>query len=126
LNSEQLALKIADLVLEKKGEHIVVQDLRKLTSVTDFFIICSVDVDVQAKAIMDHVKDQLVYQSIKPWHTEGNAANNWILLDFVDVVLHIFKKEARDFYSLERLWGDAPLTEIKERNDAARTHTDDA
>ena len=126
LKSDELAQTIAQLILEKKGENIVVQDLRKLTSITDFFVICSVDVDVQAKAIVDHIKDQLVYQSIRPWHTEGSQANNWILLDFVDVVVHIFKKDFRDFYGLERLWGDAPLTEIKDSDDAATPHTDNA
>ncbi len=126
MEAQQLAATVAHLILEKKGENIIIQDLRGLTSVTDFFVICSVDVDVQAKAIMEHIKEQLVYQSIKPWHTEGTAASNWLLLDFVDVVVHIFKRKARDFYSLERLWGDAPTTEIKESDDAATTHTDNA
>lgn len=126
MDSKQLAHTIGNLILEKKGENVVIQDLRGLTSITDFFVICSVDVDVQAKAIVDHIKDQLVYQSIKPWHTEGSAFNNWVLLDFVDVVVHLFKKEFRDFYGLERLWGDAPRTEIKDSDDAARTHSEDA
>jgi ribosome-associated protein len=126
LKAEQLARTIADLMLEQKGEKVVIQDLRKITSLTDFFVICSVDVEVQAKAIIEHLKDRLVFQSIKPWHTEGSAGSNWILLDFVDVVVHVFKKESREFYGLERLWGDAPLTEIKESDDAAKTHTDDA
>ncbi len=126
MKAQQLAATVAHLILEKKGENIIIQDLRGLTSITDFFVICSVEVDVQAKAIMEHIKEQLVYQSIKPWHTEGTAASNWLLLDFVDVVVHIFKREAREFYSLERLWGDAPITEIKESDDAATTYKDDA
>jgi len=123
LEGQELAYKIAGLILEKKGEDIIIQDLREVTSMTDFFVVCSVDVDVQAKAIMEHIQDKLVYQSIKPWHTEGNARSNWILLDFVDVVVHIFKKEARGFYGLERLWGDAKTTDIKDKNDTAATHT---
>lgn len=126
MESKQLAQTIANLILEKKGENIVIQDLRGLTSITDFFVICSVDVDVQAKAIVEHIEDQLIYQSVKPWHTEGSAANNWVLLDFVDVVVHVFKKEYREFYGLERLWGDAPKTEIKDNDDAATTHSEDA
>ena len=126
MDSKQLAHTIANLILEKKGENIVVQDLRRLTSITDFFVICSVEVDVQAKAVVEHVKDQLLAQGVKPWHTEGSALNNWLLLDFVDVVVHVFKKEFRDFYGLERLWGDAPRTEIKDNDDAATAHSEDA
>ncbi|MBN1480171.1 ribosome silencing factor [candidate division KSB1 bacterium] len=123
LEGLELARKIAELILEKKGQDVIIQDLRKVTSMTDFFVICSVDVDVQAKAIMDHIKDQLIFQSIKPWHTEGNSRSSWILLDFVDVVVHIFKQESRFFYGLERLWGDAQVIEIREENDTAGTHT---
>lgn len=124
MQSQELAYKIAHLILEKKGENIIIQDLREVTSMTDFFVICTVDVDVQARAIMNHIKDELIYQSIKPWHTEGNAQSSWILLDFVDVVVHIFKREAREFYGLERLWGDAQIIEIKDENDTAATHTE--
>jgi ribosome-associated protein len=124
LQGQELAYKIANLILEKKGEDIIIQDLRKVTSMTDFFVVCSVDVEVQAKAILNHIKDELVYQSIKPWHTEGDAKSNWILLDFVDVVVHIFKKESRRFYGLERLWGDATIIEIKDENDTAATHSE--
>jgi len=124
VQGQELAYTIANLILEKKGEDIVIQDLREVTSMTDFFVVCSVDVDVQAKAILNHIKDELVYQSIRPWHTEGDAKSNWILLDFVDVVVHIFKKESRDFYGLERLWGDAKIIEIKDENDTAATHSE--
>ncbi|MBN1466741.1 ribosome silencing factor [candidate division KSB1 bacterium] len=123
LQGQELAYKIADLILEKKGENIIIQDLREITSMADFFVLCSVDVEVQAKAIMEHIKDQLLYQSIKPWHTEGNERSTWILLDFVDVVVHIFKRESRSFYGLEQLWGDAKTIEIKEKDDTAGTHT---
>ena len=123
VQGQELAYKIADLILEKKGEDIVIQDLRQVTSMTDFFVLCSVDVEGQAKAIMDYIKDQLLYQSIKPWHTEGNTNSSWILLDFVDVVVHIFRKEARHYYGLEQLWGDAKTIEIKEKDDTAGTHT---
>ncbi len=124
MQGQELAYKIANLILEKKGENIIIQDLRKVTSMADFFVICSVQVDVQAKAIMNHIKDELIYQSIKPWHTEGTAQNSWILLDFVDVVVHIFKQEARDFYGLERLWGDAKTIEIKDEDDTAASHSE--
>ncbi len=124
MEAKFLANRIAHLILEKKGEDVIIQDLRKITSMTDFFVICSVDVDVKAKAIVNHIKEELIYESIKPWHTEGSASSSWVLLDFVDVVVHIFKREARQFYALERLWGDAKITEIKDENDTATTHTD--
>lgn len=124
MQGQELAYKIANLILEKKGEKVIIQDLRQVTSMADYFVICSVDVEVQAKAILNHIKDELIYQSIKPWHTEGTAQSNWILLDFVDVVVHIFKKESREFYSLERLWGDAKIIEIKDENDTAATHSE--
>ncbi len=126
MKAQELADRIAHLILEKKGEDVIIQDLRDVTSMTDFFVICSVDVDVQAKAIINHIKDELIYESIKPWHTEGSASSSWVLLDFVDVVVHIFKREARQFYGLERLWGDAKITEIKDDHDSATTHTDES
>lgn len=111
-------------MLEKKADNVVIQDLRGVTSMADFFVVCSVDVDVQGKAILEHIKDQLVFQSVRPWHTEGNAQSSWILLDFVDVVVHIFKREARDFYGLERLWGDAKIIEIKDDHETASAHSE--
>ena len=83
-------------------------NLKKLTSVTDFFVVCSADSDVQVKAIADAVEDGLAGAGIHPWHREAGSAN-WILLDYVDVVLHVFHKNTRAFYSLERLWGDAVM-----------------
>ncbi len=122
MEAKQLAERISQLILEKKGEDVVLQDLRNITNMADFFVICSVDVDVQAKAIIDHIREELLYESIKPWHTEGKPGSNWVLLDFVDVVVHIFKKEARKFYALERLWGDAKITHVKDTDETSRTH----
>jgi len=123
LKSKKLAEQIARLMLEKKGIDIIMMDLQGVTNMTDYFVICSVDSDVQAKAIMDHITDELVYESVRPWHVEGMHYRNWILLDFVDVVVHIFQKEAREFYSLERLWGDAEITAIKDDDETSGIHT---
>ena len=116
---KELAEHICHLILEKKGNNVLIQDLRGISSAADFFVICTTDSDVQSKAITDHIKDQLIYQSIKPWHIEGLRAKSWILLDFIDVVVHIFTSESRDYYGLERLWGDAKMIEIKDDNDSA-------
>ena len=112
MSSEELAHSITRLTLTKKAEDVVILDLRKLTNMTDFFVICSGETDIQVKAITDAVLDGLVEQKIKPWHKEGYDTCAWVLLDFVDVVAHIFHKNSRSYYQLEGLWGDAPVTTI--------------
>ena len=104
---EERAAQTAELALSKKAENVVSMDLRGLTSTCDFFIICSGTSDVQVKAISDAIKDGMTDAGEKPWHVEGEDGKRWILLDFVDIVVHVFGKETRDFYQLERLWGDA-------------------
>lgn len=112
MESSQLANKITDLIFNKKGYDVKILDLRKLTTITDYFVICSGDSDTQVKAIADEVDKTLRDEGIRAWHVEGYRALNWILIDFVDVVVHIFKKDTREFYNLEKLWGDAPMTEV--------------
>ena len=124
MESHELAANIAQLILEKKGYDVLLIELKGLTTITDFFVVCTVDSDVQAKAIKDHIKDELIYQSVRPWHIEGSKDMNWVLMDFVDVVVHIFQKEAREFYTLERLWGDATITEVKDNDETSGIHTE--
>ncbi len=112
MESRELADKIARLVWDKKAENILIMDMRQLTTMTNFFVLCSVDSEMQARAILDHVQESLRSETIKPWHVEGTAGSSWLLLDFVDVVLHVFRPETRRFYGLERLWGDAEFIEI--------------
>jgi ribosome-associated protein len=113
MESKKLAKKIADLIEQKKGDDIKILDLRKLTTVTDFFVICSGSSDVQNKAIADFILNEAKKLGQKAWHNEGYGNLSWILLDFVDVVVHIFLPESRRFYNLEGLWGDAEITYIK-------------
>ena len=122
MREKQLAEAIAQLILEKKGSEILILDVRGLTSIADYFVIGSADTDIQVKAIVGHIKEQLLDQSIKPWHTEGFHTLSWVLLDFVDVVVHIFQRQTREFYGLERLWGDARISEIKEENETPGLH----
>ena len=110
MSSTELANKISEIIFTKKGFDVIAIDLRKLVAFTDYFVVCSADSDVQVKAIADQVDKVLSEQGIKCWHREGLKALTWVLLDYVDVVVHIFKKDARQFYNLEKLWGDA-LTE---------------
>src|SRR3954462_9295947 len=108
-NSQELSELMVKGMQEKKAADIIVMDLRKVkNAVADFFVICSGNSDKQLDAIADSV-DQEVYKALKenPWHTEGKNNKEWMLLDYIDVVAHVFRKDRRDFYSLERLWGDA-------------------
>lgn len=123
MQGKELANAIAHLALEKKSYDVVILNLQGLSSVTDYFVLCSVDSEVQAKAVMDHIKEELLFRTIKPWHTEGTKSSHWILMDFVDVVVHIFHPETREFYGLERLWGDAERTEIKDSDETTGTHS---
>ena len=89
-------------------------DLRGLTSATDYFVIASGESDVQVKAIAARIEERLEREKVRPWHVEGLRNARWILLDYVDFVVHVFHPAARDFYQLERLWGDAEKIEVKE------------
>jgi ribosome-associated protein len=111
VKSAALARKIAELTLTKKAEDVVIMDLRGLTTMSDFFVLCSGDSDVQVRAIADAVEDGMKKRGEAAWHRESGSVN-WVLLDFVDVVLHVFHKNTRPFYSLEKLWGDAKIEEI--------------
>ncbi len=115
MNSEKLARKVALLSLEKKAENVIMMDMRELTNIADFFVMCSGDSDIQIKAISDHIFDELKKQNIKIWHIEGTSSSNWVLVDMVDVVLHIFKPETREFYGLEKLWGDAKIEKMEDK-----------
>lgn len=98
----------AELAAERRADHILVLDLRSLSTIADFFVIASADADVQLRATADRIQEGLEEHGERVWHAEGYEAGQWIVLDYVDVVCHLFLKEKRTFYQLERLWGDAP------------------
>ena len=108
-NSEsyKLAEKITELALEKKAVDVVLMDVSEFSSVTDFFVIVTGAVDVHLKAIAEHVLYELKEEKISPSHIEGMDNLSWVLMDFIDVVFHLFLPEPRKFYSMERLWGEA-------------------
>lgn len=111
-----LTALVVEGMQEKKAHDITIVDLTKIKgAVTDYFVICSATSDTQAEAICDSVEDFVRKHSGQtPWHREGIQQKEWILLDYVDVVAHIFKKDRRSFYSLEELWGDAKITFLEE------------
>jgi ribosome-associated protein len=107
---DPLVLKIVEGIEEVKGENITILDLRKIeNSVCQFFVITEAQSTTQVKALSDSV-EKVVREQLndKPWHVEGRENAEWILMDYVHVVVHIFRKEARKFYDIESLWGDAP------------------
>ena len=112
--SRKLAILAGKLALEKKALDIKILDLRKISNIADYFVICSAKVDVHLKAIAGNITSKLETQGIKIWHNEGYSQGRWILLDYVDVVIHIFLEEVREFYDLESLWGDALVQEVSE------------
>jgi ribosome-associated protein len=112
LSSEDVARLAADASAAKKADDVRVLDLRGLTDAADFFVIGSGTSDVQVRGIAENVIEQVERAGGgSPWHVEGLAAGRWVLLDYVDVVVHVFHHELRAYYQLERLWGDAPVVE---------------
>lgn len=111
--SKALARNIIKLALSKKAERVVLLDLKKISSVTDYFLVCSAGSDVQAKVIAEAIIEGLDGTGAK-FNVEGLEAARWILIDCYDVVVHIFLPEVREFYGLERLWGDAPREEYSD------------
>jgi len=105
---EEKALLVVEAMEEKKAEDIVVMDLRGLCSVVDVFVICSAQTGVQAQAIADEIEKVFSMQGVSIWRREGYTEANWILLDYGDIVIHIFQSHARKVYDLDGLWGDAP------------------
>ncbi|MGE5363980.1 MAG: ribosome silencing factor [Bacteroidota bacterium] len=112
MDSKDLAFSITNLIFNKKGYDVKIMDLRNLTSIADYFVICSGDSDTQVKAIADEIDKELGDRGIKCWHKEGYNTLNWVLLDYFDVVVHVFRNESRHFYNLEKLWGDAPTETV--------------
>ena len=108
MTPKKLARTIGKLALENNAFDVNLLDLRKCSDVARYFIICSGSVDVHVKAIADNIIDGLKNKDIRAWHIEGYKNLQWVLLDYVDVVVHIFQPEIREYYSLEKLWGDAP------------------
>lgn len=99
-----------DLASDKKGEHVLLMDMRQVSPITDFFVIVSGTSDRQIKAIVDHISQEIkLRHSTLPWRTEGSANGGWVLIDYADVVVHVFLPERRAYYDLEGLWREAPV-----------------
>ncbi|MEK6649900.1 MAG: ribosome silencing factor [Bacteroidota bacterium] len=112
MTARALAHLIANTMVSKKANDVVTMDLRKLTSTTDYFVVCSADSDTQVRAIAGAVEDATEEAGSPVWKSEGRQTLTWVILDFVDVVAHVFHRESRTFYNLERLWADAKTVAV--------------
>ncbi|RZP04536.1 MAG: ribosome silencing factor [Flavobacteriales bacterium] len=113
--TDQLITEIVRGIEEIKGQDIEILDLREIeNTVCDYFVICNGTSNTQVNAIVNSVQ-KLVSKTLreKPWHVEGSNNAEWVLLDYVDVVVHVFQKQIREFYNIEGLWGDARLLKIE-------------
>ncbi len=115
VSSKELTDAIVEAMQEKKAKDIVVLDLRELNgAVCEFFVVCHGDSDTQVQAIADGIeRDIKTKLQERPWHSEGKESAQWMLMDYVNVVAHVFYHEAREFYDIEGLWGDAKVEKIE-------------
>ncbi|MDZ7808591.1 MAG: ribosome silencing factor [Gracilimonas sp.] len=113
-DSQEMVEIITEALLSRKGKDITLLDVSELTTLTDFFVVCHGTSDVQIKALADAVEEDMLEKSgEKAWKKEGLQGRSWVILDFVNIVVHIMSKEKRDFYGIERMWNDAKITHIK-------------
>lgn len=110
--TDRLLHDAAEAAVSKKASDLIALDLRELGGVADYFLICSGGSDVQVKAIAEAVEEKLRGAGAKPWHVEGLEGRRWVLLDYVELVVHVFHHKTREYYLLERLWGDARKVDL--------------
>ncbi len=111
--SPALVAHVVEAMLDKKARDVTVLDMREVAGFVDYFVIGTGDSELQIKAIAEAIRERVRTQcDEKPWHMEGADAWQWVLLDYVDVVAHVFSPDKRAFYDLERLWGDAPKQQV--------------
>jgi ribosome-associated protein len=113
------AKKVVSFALEKKAYDVLLMDVRKITTVTDFFVVCSGTSETQVKAIADSVLEKAKDYGLTVNHVEGYESLRWVLIDLSEIVVHVFQPEVRSYYQLERLWGDAPTDRFGEESEAA-------
>ena len=123
-NTRDLVIQCVNAVLEKKAHGLVILKVKEISSFTDYFVICSGNSDRQVKAIADSVEGVLKKSGVLPLGIEGARTGQWVLMDYGDVVVHVFYEPVREFYDIERLWSDAPIMTVDE-NANSITELDD-
>lgn len=111
-SSKEMALLCAQAALDHKAIDLAILEVKKLSSFADYFVICSGSSDRQVQAIASHIEEKLGKQGLRPLGIEGKREGSWTLLDYGDVIIHIFYNPIREFYDLERLWSDAPKVDL--------------
>ena len=105
--------RAGELAADRKGVDMLVMDLRGISNATDFFLVVSGTSDMHVRSIAEHVIEELKKEGHRPSHVEGLRTGRWVLIDYIDFVVHVFHPAAREFYQLERLWGDAPTLALE-------------
>jgi ribosome-associated protein len=119
MDARKLALRCRELADAKKAEHIVILDLRQLSSVTDYFVIATGASEPHLRAILEEITEKLRAEcGLRPRATDGALRTNWVVLDYEDVIVHVMRQETREFYGLETLWGDAPRVRARKAGGA--------
>jgi ribosome-associated protein len=111
--ARQTAQRAARAALDKKAADLTMLDVQGVSSVTDYFLVCSGKSATHVRTISDAIRQELKADGIRPLHAEGRAESGWVLLDYGDVLVHVFLEDTRAYYALERLWGDAPSVPIE-------------
>jgi ribosome-associated protein len=112
LSAERKARAAAQAALDTKALELVVLDVQAISNVTDYFLVCSGRSTTHVKSISEAIREELKEADVRPLHAEGTADSGWILLDYGDVLVHVFLEDTRAYYALERLWGDAPTLSV--------------
>jgi ribosome-associated protein len=112
LESKAKSLVIAQAALDKKADDVLILHVAPLTSIADYLVLCSADSDRQVRAIAEHIEKTLAMEKIRPLSLEGLSTSQWVVMDFADVIVHIFRTDLRQVYTLEKLWGDAKRVKI--------------
>ena len=108
LSARRTAQRAARAALDKKAADLSILDVRTVSSVTDYFLVCSGKSTTHVRTITDAIRQELKADGVRPLHAEGRPESGWVLLDYGDVLVHVFREDTRAYYALERLWGDAP------------------
>jgi ribosome-associated protein len=113
LSARRTAQRAARAALDKKAADLIVLDVQGVSSVTDYFLVCSAKSTTHVRTIIDAIRTELKTDGVRPLHAEGRPESGWVLLDYGDVLVHVFLEDTRAYYALERLWGDAPSVPIE-------------
>lgn len=122
MDSRKLAQLCRDLAENKKAEDVVILDVRKLSNITDYFVVCTGSSEPHLRAIVNEISDRLLEEHhLKPRATDGSINTSWVVLDYFDVIVHIMRADVRDNYRLEDLWGDAPRVKVRKKKEEPAT-----